>query len=239
MLDRRHSALLFRLAVRPADRSARDVLGELRRVILDGALPPGTSIPVGEVADAFGVSHIPVREALKTLTGEGLIQHRRNLGYAVAQLTASELAEMYIVRQTLETAALAAAVEQATDAERRTVAETNDLLESALREGDPQSYHRQSRHFHLGLARPSRMLRLLHMLEYAWNITEPVQLMVHVDHSQRTVLHDDHRVMLQAFLDRDTAQLLAASTIHHQRLNAVVSTLPADSGLIADDPPTQ
>lgn len=236
MTDRRHSALLFRLAVRPVGGSQQAILDELRRVILDGALPPGTPIPVGEVAEAFGVSHIPVREALKTLTGEGLIQHRRNLGYSVAQLTASELGEMYIVRQTLEAAALAAAVERATDAERRSVAEINDRLDKALRDGDPQSYHRQSRHFHLGLARPSRMLRLLHMLEYAWNITEPVQLMVHVEQSQRAVLHDDHRVMVQAFLDGDTQQLLSASAMHHQRLSAVVATLPTDTGLVAEGP---
>ena len=236
MPDRRHSALLFRLAVRPMGGSQQSILDELRRVILDGALPPGTPIPVNEVAEAFGVSHIPVREALKTLTGEGLIQHRRNFGYSVAQLTATELAEMYIVRQTLESAALAAAVEHATDPERRLVADINDRLEDALREGDPQSYHRQSRHFHLGLTRPSRMLRLQHMLEYAWNITEPVQLMVHVDHSARSVLHEDHRVMLAAFLDGDAPRLLSASALHHQRLNAVVSTVAADTGLVADDP---
>ncbi|WP_059013989.1 GntR family transcriptional regulator [Mycobacterium sp. M26] len=236
MPDRRHSALLFRLAVRPVGCSQQDILDELRRVILDGALPPGTAVPVGEVADAFGVSHIPVREALKTLTGEGLIQHRRNFGYSVAQLTASELAEMYIVRQTLESAALSAAVERAGDADRRELLDINMQLETALAEGDPQTYHRQSRHFHLGLARPSQMLRLLHMLEYAWNITEPVQLMVHVEQSQRALLHQDHRIMLEAFLDRDVEQLLSTSALHHQRLNAVVSTLPAHSGLVADEP---
>ena len=64
------------------------ILDELRRVILDGAVPPGTPIPVGEVAEMFGVSHIPVRESLKTLIGEGLVAHRPNVGYAVAQLTA-------------------------------------------------------------------------------------------------------------------------------------------------------
>ena len=110
---RQHSALLFKLAVDRTGSSGapqQRIVDELRRVILDGAVPPGTPIPVGEVAELFGVSHIPVRESLKTLTGEGLVQHRPNAGYAVAQLTGSELAEMYIVRETLESAALAAAV---------------------------------------------------------------------------------------------------------------------------------
>ncbi|MET0701522.1 MAG: GntR family transcriptional regulator [Mycobacterium sp.] len=237
MSDRRHSAQLFKLAVNSTGTSQQTIVDELRRVILDGAVPPGTAIPVGEIAEMFGVSAIPVRESLKTLSGEGLVAHRTNAGYTVAQLTASELAEMYVVRETLESAALAAAVANATDADREHVAGVNRLLEKAVREDDSQTYHRQSRHFHLGLTRPSRMHRLLHMLESAWNITEPVQLMVHVPNVDRSLLHQDHNEMLDAFLCRDVDRLLSTATDHHQRLNAVVATLPPDSGLITDDRP--
>jgi DNA-binding GntR family transcriptional regulator len=79
------------------------------------------------------------------------------------------------------------------------------------------------------------MLRLIHMLESAWNITEPVQVMVHVEHSQRARLHEDHRELLDAFLARDVDRLLASSAAHHRILNEVVATLPADSGLVAGD----
>ncbi|MCV7225876.1 GntR family transcriptional regulator [Mycolicibacterium komossense] len=236
MSSRRHSsAVLFKVAMNTTGTSQQAIVDELRRVILDGAVPPGTAIPVGEIAEMFGVSAIPVRESLKTLKGEGLVQHRTNAGYAVAQLTVSELAEMYVVRETLESAALAAAVVNASDADREHVAEVNRLLEKAVQENDSQTYHRQSRHFHLGLTRPSRMHRLVHMLESAWNITEPVQLMVHVPQADRTLLHEDHNDMLDAFLSRDVERLLTAAVIHHTRLNAVVATLPSGSGLIVDD----
>ncbi|MGE2715788.1 GntR family transcriptional regulator [Mycolicibacterium litorale] len=235
MPARRHSALLFKLALNRTGTSQQTILDELRRVILDGAVPPGTPIPVSEIAEVFGVSSIPIRESLKTLTGEGLVTHQRNVGYAVAQLTASELAEMYLVRETLESAALAAAVERATAADHAHLDEVNRLLERAVRDDDPQTYHRQSRHFHLGLARPARMQRLLHMLESAWNITEPVQLMVHVDRSDRALLHDDHRRMLEAFRCGDVEKLLATAAEHNKRLNGVVTSLPTDNGLIADD----
>ncbi|MGE0217364.1 GntR family transcriptional regulator [Mycolicibacterium sp.] len=232
---RQHSALLFKLAVHRTGSSQQMILDELRRVILDGAVPPGTPIPVGEIAEVFKVSHIPVRESLKTLTGEGLVQHRPNAGYAVAQLTASELAEMYLVRETLETAAMAAAAHTATDADRDHLVEVNRSLEQALKFDDAPAYHRQSREFHLALSRPSRMHRLVHMLESAWNITEPVQLMVHVAHEQRAVLHADHQDMLAAFLDRDPEALLAASAVHNKRLNAVVAALPSDTGLLSSE----
>jgi DNA-binding GntR family transcriptional regulator len=235
MAGRRHSALLGRLRASRSDNSQRAIVDELRRVILDGGVPPGSPIPVNEVAEVFGVSPIPVRESLKTLTAEGLVAHQPNVGYAVARLTAAELAELYIVRATLESAALSAAVANATEAERTAVATAHRLLERAVAEDDPHTYHRQSRHFHLGLARPSGMLRLVHMLESAWNITEPVQLMVHVAPAHRAALHTDHGQMLEAFLDRDTEALLAVTGDHHRRLSAVVSSLPPDSGLISSD----
>ncbi len=235
MADRRHSAALFKAVVGRDGHAPQRIVDELRRVILDGAVPPGTPVPVGEVAEIFGVSHIPVRESLKTLTGEGLVQHRPNSGYAVAQLTASELAEMYIVRETLESAAMAAAVRNATDQDQAHLAEVHDTLEQALKFDDAQAYHRYSRQFHMALSRPSRMLRLVHMLESAWNITEPVQLMVHVEPSQRTLLHEDHRVMLGAFLAGDADALLSAAAVHNKRLNTVVESLPTDTGLVIQD----
>ncbi len=165
MPSRRRSALVDRLVVDQPGRPQQAILDELRRVILDGAVPPGTAIPLADVADLFGVSQIPVRESLKTLIGEGLVSHRSNAGYAVAQLTPQELREMYIVRETLESASLAAAIANANDEDRAAVVAANDVLQQAIRDDDPVTFHRQSRNFHLALTRPSRMHRLLHMLE--------------------------------------------------------------------------
>mgnify|MGYP002653053511 CR=1 FL=1 len=52
------------------------------------------------------------------------------------------------------------------------------------------------------------MYRLLHMLESAWNVTEPVQSMVHVSPVDRAELHADHRAMLEAFLAGDVEALV-------------------------------
>jgi DNA-binding GntR family transcriptional regulator len=202
-------------------------------VILDGAVLPGTPIPLAEVAELFGVSQIPVREALKTLIGEGLVTHRNNFGYAVAQLTSVELREMYIVRETLEAASLAAAVANANDEDRRRIVEANNVLQQAIRDNDPVTYHRHSRHFHIALTRPSHMHRLLNMLEAAWNVTEPVQSMVHVGDADRELLHADHCEMVDAFLAGDAELLIDTSQRHAQRLNAVIATLPTDTGLLA------
>lgn len=203
-------------------------------MILEGNLPPGTGLPLGEIARAFTVSAIPVRESLQTLIGEGLVEHRPNFGYQVTMLTADELRELYVVRERLESVAMAAAVHNATEADHQLLREIHARLEQAVLTENAVAYHRETRNFHLALVRPSGMPRVVHMLEYAWNITEPVQPMVHVTTMDRVVLHADHSKQLQAFLARDAESLLAASEGHHARLNGVLEHLPTDTGLFAE-----
>ncbi|ORI14031.1 GntR family transcriptional regulator [Rhodococcus sp. 1163] len=236
MPPRRRSVLLAQLSIATLGERQPKILEELRRVILSGDAPPNTPIPLNEVAESFGVSRIPVRESLKTLIGEGLVDHRPNLGYTVAQLTSSEFREMYIVREVLESAALVTAVELANDDDRVRAIKANHLLEQSITVNNSREYHRQSREFHMSLTRPSRMMRLLHMLESAWNITEPIQPMVHVAGSVREELHTDHRRMLEAFLDRDSVALMEIAQFHHIRLNTVISSISSDSGLLAESP---
>ncbi|QLY29681.1 GntR family transcriptional regulator [Nocardia huaxiensis] len=214
--------------------SQHEILAELRRLILEGNLPPGGGLPLGELARQFTVSAIPVRESLQVLIGEGLVEHRPNFGYQVTLLTAAELRELYVVRESLESAALAAAVHRATEEDHRIAVETHARLERAVLTENAVAYHRETRNFHLALVRPSGMPRVVHMLEYAWNITEPVQPMVHASTSDRVILQADHSRQLAAFLARDADALLAAADEHHARLNGVVSKLPTDTGLFAD-----
>jgi len=233
MRPHRRSVLLGQLVADRAAPSQQGVLTELRRAVLDGGVPPGTPIPLADVADVFGVSQIPVREALKTLIGEGLVAHRLNFGYTVALLTPQELREMYIVREALESASLGVAVANATDADRAAAVAVNIRLQQAIHDDDAGAYHRQSRELHAALTRPSRMHRLLHMLEAAWNVTEPVQSMLHVSRDDRADLHADHCAMVDAFVAGDAERLITVSENHAVRLNAVIAKLPTDTGLLA------
>ncbi|GIF21287.1 DNA-binding GntR family transcriptional regulator [Actinoplanes tereljensis] len=224
---RRRSILISRLGGRPLG----GVLDELRGIILDGEVPPGSAIPVDAVAAAFGVSRIPVREALMTLIGEGLVDHRPNGGYRVTTMTAAEFTEIYLVREALETAALRAAVELATEEDDRQARAAHGALDAAINAYDGRLYHRESRRFHLALLRPCRMRRLLHMLDAAWNMTEPLQPMTHLGGGERALLHADHAGMLAAFCARDAEALTAVFAEHHHRLQAAIGALPHDTGL--------
>jgi DNA-binding GntR family transcriptional regulator len=237
MSNRVRSPLLQNLVVDRSGGPQQAVVAELRRLILNGDAPPGTSVPLGDIADLFGVSHIPVREALKTLIGEGLVTHRPNSGYSVAQLTVQELYELYIVRESLEMAAQTHAVVRATDEDQEVAKAANERMRRAIQEGDVVAIQRESRNFHMALAQPSGMRRLLRMLEVAWNMIEPSQPMRRVAPADIERLNADHDEMLDAFLTRDAVRLRAVSERHAHSLNDVIVALPAESGtgLLAPD----
>lgn len=215
---------LVRLLHRPRGyATGPHVLAELRRVIASGHVDPGTAIPLDEVAAFFGLSRIPVREAAKTLLGEGLLEHEPRLGYTVTRLSDAELAELYTVAGALESAGLAAAVAAATPADDDRLRALHAALdESAL--ADAAVFARLSREFHDAMLAPSRMPRLLHMLHSAWNITEPTRAMSRVGAPARRLLRDDHSRMLAAFVARDTDRLLALAAEHTHRLEAGLGT---------------
>lgn len=235
---RRRSALLARLADREAGSVRSAIVDELRTIILYGEVPPGSAIPVDAVATAFGVSRIPVREALMTLIGEGLVDHRTHGGYRVAMMTAREFGEIYLVREALESAALRVAVAGATAEDDRLARAALRALDAAIEADDGGAvYHRESRRFHLALIGPCRMRRLLHMLESAWNMTEPLRPMSHLTTADRELLHSDHAGMLAAFLRRDAEALAHVCARHHHRLQGFIAALPQHIGLFSEESP--
>jgi DNA-binding GntR family transcriptional regulator len=229
------SSMMAILRAERAGLSQQAILTELRRAILSGDVAPGTPVPVDEVADLFGVSRIPIRESLKTLIGEGLLDHQPRAGYTVAKLTPQEFRELYVVRGVLEIAALTAAVGSAGPDDDRAATDALAALDQAIRDQDYRGYQRESRRFHMTLAAPCRMPRLLHMIELVWNITEPIQPMAHIGEHERDHLHGEHRAMLDAFVARDRERLLSISRQHLDQLEDTVSDLSA-TGLFEPQP---
>lgn len=82
------------------------VVDGIRDMILSGQLKPGDWLRQDELAQAFGVSTMPVREALRQLQAEGLVTLHRRRGAAVATLSVSECEEIYRIREALETLAV-------------------------------------------------------------------------------------------------------------------------------------
>jgi DNA-binding GntR family transcriptional regulator len=181
------------------------------------------------VAEFFGVSQIPVREALKVLLGEGLVEHVPRVGYSVAKLGFAEFRELYDVRAALEVSVLRQAVLRATTDDDAEVRRTHDAMASAMLAEDEKGYHAESRRFHMALIAPARMQRLSHMYEAAWNMTEPARPMSRVAPGGRQLFYDDHDRMLTAFVTRDAEELVRESQQHYDHLKIAIAAFREDS----------
>ena len=232
---RRRSIFTARLVNTAGAGEQPRVTDDLRGAILAGDEPPGTLIPIDAVAAFFGVSQIPVREALKVLCGEGLVEHVPHVGYSVAKLTFAEFRELYDVRQALESSALREAVRRATSEDDESVRATHAALLDAIEASDERAYHSESRRFHGALIAPARMDRLLHMYDAAWNMTEPARPMSRVEADHRTVFHDDHARMMAAFVARDADLLVAEAAAHYDHLKAAIEAFQDDPELFRPD----
>jgi DNA-binding GntR family transcriptional regulator len=78
------------------------IASELRAELMAGALHPGTALSQVELAQRFGVSRIPIRDALRILAGEGLVEIEANRGAKTISLTRDEVREIYDLRILLE-----------------------------------------------------------------------------------------------------------------------------------------
>src|SRR6266496_3750524 len=102
------------------DATAQDlVLSTMREAILTAALPPGTRLRQEKLAERFGTSRIPVREALRALEYEGLVRSSPYRGFTVTELDADDIEEVYDLRIVLESHAVRLAVPLMTDEDLR------------------------------------------------------------------------------------------------------------------------
>ena len=96
----------------------QDLVGSLRRDILTGRLAAGSELRQTDLAEQFGVSRIPVRDALGILAAEGLVVARPNRPARVLLLTKEEVSEIFAIRGLLECDCLRLAMTRASDADR-------------------------------------------------------------------------------------------------------------------------
>jgi DNA-binding GntR family transcriptional regulator len=91
------------------------VIEEVRRLILEGSLRPGSTLSITDLSNRLQVSHIPVREALRQLETEGLIELRRSRSAVVADLSVDDVHQVFHLRTLLESDFMTRAVKLYTD----------------------------------------------------------------------------------------------------------------------------
>ena len=121
--------------------SARGLSTErIRAMIHSGELPPGTKLSIDDLAQRFGVSRTPVRDALWDLSGEGLVTIMPRIGVMVRRISPREVNEVYAIKGALEPLMARWAAERGTPAQRRHFHESVAELQAAAEAEDVDRY---------------------------------------------------------------------------------------------------
>lgn len=129
-----------------------DTLREaLADMIISGSLTPGARLDEAGLAERFGVSRTPVREALKQLAATGLVRMEPHRGAEVARLTAERQSEMFEARAEIEALCARLAALKMTAPERRKLERLHQACGSHIRGGDIEGYHVANADFHMAI----------------------------------------------------------------------------------------
>jgi DNA-binding GntR family transcriptional regulator len=121
---------------------------EIEERIVTGQYRPGMRLDEQDLADEFGVSRTPIREALIHLASAGLIEMRPRRGAIVAQASATRLCEMFEVMAELEAMCGRLAARRITPVEQAELLEAHRACEAARDADDPDAYYRLNEVFH-------------------------------------------------------------------------------------------
>lgn len=146
-------------ATAPRPLHGQSAYDALREEIRSGQLRPGTRLTETEVAARLQISRTPVREAIRRLESEGLVEHQPRTGAVIRQLDYSEIMELYEMRCVFESTAARLAARAASDIEIAELREINREMEAAI--ATPDRMAALNRLFHRRLLDAARN-RFLH-----------------------------------------------------------------------------
>lgn len=195
------------------------IADELRGAILSGELSPGERIRQEELAEQFGASRIPVREALRILVTDGLVNMVSNSGAWVSSLTQEECSEQYQIRERLEPLLLRYSMPQLTEDD---MSHMTLLVQQMKDTEDIEAFMRLDREFHWVTYSGATTNTLTEMIERLWNTTQPYRRVFTrmVRSGGIEITHLEHELLVEAIKrqDNDEAERILHGHIRRTRI---------------------
>jgi len=205
--------------------SGQRIAEQLRQAILAGDIAPGEHIRQQEIAARFGVSRLPVREALRILEAEGLTEHETNKGARVCRLDMQELQVVYQIRERLEPLALIQSMPNLDAADLAALRAGHDAI---CANSDLNAFLALDREFHLRsyAAAPTRQITT--MVTRLWNSTQHYRrAFVHLYGPDRMwVVNAEHALLLDAIERGDAVDAEAHLAGHIRRTRTELGQHP-------------
>jgi len=204
--------------------SAR-IADALRVEILDGALAPGERIRQEEVAERLGGSRLPVREALRVLAAEGLVELEPHKGARVPRLDRGEVEVLYRMRERLEPLALQLSMP---------VLESGDVadierIQARIEEGVSVSeFLVLDREFHMATYSGCTADHLMSTIDRMWNATQHYRrtFMELAGSGRQWIVNAEHRLLVDAINRRDDDDAERYLSGHIRRTRKELITRP-------------
>lgn len=195
------------------------IAASLKDDILAGKYPPGVRIRQEDIAEQFGASRSPVREALRMLEADGLVNLVAHTGAWIAQLSLAECEEMYQIRERIEPLLLRLSIPHLT---KPKIDQLADLASQMEKNKEVEIFLKLDREFHLLSYSGAETSLLGEMVQRLWNTTQ------HYRRAYTRLLasdgfkpaHYEHHLLLTAILkhDVDDAERILFGHIRRTRL---------------------
>ncbi|HTF87635.1 MAG TPA: GntR family transcriptional regulator [Planctomycetota bacterium] len=189
----------------PRKSLAQQVADQMRSAIFDGRLRSGATLRQSALARDFGISVIPLREALCQLEGEGLVRHQSHRGVVVADMNVEDVEELIQISTTLEQLAFRRAIPRITDAD---VSEAEATLKALRTERDLGAFGEQAWSMRRALLQHMQSPRLLQMIENLSKNNRRYLAVFYNDPAARKWLFGQWAKLIQAARRRDLAAVL-------------------------------
>lgn len=180
----------------------------------DGQFKPGDRLREVEVAEQLSLSRTPIREALRKLESDGIVEHRPRIGAVIRKLTQPEVVELYEMRLVLERTAAQMAAKHAGAAELDALADLNAEIGAAA--DDPQAASTLNQRFHRSIYLATRnrfLLESARALNNALLLLGPTTL---ADKARIEVVVAQHAEIIAALRSGDATAAGEAAEIHLQ-----------------------
>lgn len=205
---------------------------ELEQEIVTGQLPPGARLEEMGLAERFGVSRTPVREALNQLASIGLVEIRPRRGAVVAAIGLKEMMEMFEVMAELEGMCGQLAARRMNGDDRQKLAECHELARPFADAEDHDGYYAANVDFHECIYRGSRNGYLADQTRALRNRLAPYRRLQLRQRQRLSESFQEHSAILDAIVQGDemrAKQLLSAHvTVQGGSFTDFVATLPSD-----------
>lgn len=179
--------------------SVPEIAEQLRGEIVSGALPPEQALRQEELAERFGVSRMPVREAIKALAALGLVVLEDNRRAKVAPISRADFLEIYDMRVAVETLAITSAIPHLTNLQIESAA----ALQSKIETAPAEEFGPLNTRFHMTLYAPSARPRLLSLIETLCAAADRYMFMCKADAALHAKSNTEHHELLAACTARN------------------------------------